>query len=545
MKNFIKKVKIFNFKCFKEWFEINLNDGMNIIVGNNEEGKTTILEAIHLALTGVYHGKYLKNELSQELFNKDIVKDYILKINNEEKIDLPKILIEIFFNDNTDVEEMRGNNNYFLENASGISYEISFNNDYKKEYELFINEKVHTLPIEYYKVSWKTFSYGEITAKSIPVKPSFIDSSINRYQDTSDIYTSKIIKNTLSEDDVVKISLINRQVRSQFNNNEEIKKINEKIRKLSNISDKEIKISTDFSSNKNWNNNLSVYLDDVHFNNIGKGEQCVIKTKLALSNKKIEHKDLILIEEPENHLSHTKLNELINDIDEQKEDKQLIISTHSSFIANKLGLENLILLNNKQTIRFENLKDTTYEFFKKIAGFDTLRLLLAKEAILVEGDSDELIVQKAFMEQNEGKLPIEKGIDVISVGTSFLRFLEIAKKLSKKVIVITDNDGDIDSLKKKYEDFIDDENISIYYDKKINEEEGLKNFNYNTLEPNMLKANSLDVLNEIFGTKYKTKNELLKYMKQNKTQCALQIFETTKDIKFPKYIMEAINEATK
>ena len=63
MKNFIKKVRIFNFKCFKECFEIDLNDGMNIIVGNNEEGKTTIIEAIYLTLTGVYHGKYLKNEL--------------------------------------------------------------------------------------------------------------------------------------------------------------------------------------------------------------------------------------------------------------------------------------------------------------------------------------------------------------------------------------------------------------------------------------------------------------------------------------------------
>lgn len=545
MKNFIKKVRILNFKCFKEWFEIDLNDGMNIIVGDNEEGKTTIIESIYLALTGVYHGKYLKNELSQELFNKDIVKDYILKINNEEKIDLPKILIEIFFNDNTDVEKMRGTNNSLLEDASGISYEISFNKDYRKEYEFFKNKVVQTLPIEYYKISWKDFSGDELTAKSIPIKPSFIDSSINRYQDTSDIYTSKIIKNILSEDDIIKISLINRQVRSQFNNEGEIKQINQKLKENSQISNKQIKISTDFSSNKNWSNNLSIYLDDVHFNNIGKGEQCVIKTKLALSNKKVEDKDLILIEEPENHLSHTKLNELINDIDEQKEDKQLIISTHSSFIANKLGLKNLILLNNKKTTTFSDLKKDTYEFFKKIAGFDTLRLLLAKKAILVEGDSDELIVQKAFMSQNDGKLPIEKGIDVISVGTSFLRFLEIAKKLSKKVIVITDNDGDIDSLKKKYEDFIDDENISIYYDKEINEEEGLKNFNYNTLEPNMLKANNLDVLNEIFETEYKTKNELLKYMKQNKTQCALQIFETTKDIKFPQYIMEAINEATK
>ena len=43
----IRKITIKNFKCFKETFEIDLVDGINIIVGNNEEGKSTILEAIH------------------------------------------------------------------------------------------------------------------------------------------------------------------------------------------------------------------------------------------------------------------------------------------------------------------------------------------------------------------------------------------------------------------------------------------------------------------------------------------------------------------
>lgn len=45
---YIKKVKIQNFKCYRE-FEIELNDGLNIVVGNNDAGKSTILEAINLA----------------------------------------------------------------------------------------------------------------------------------------------------------------------------------------------------------------------------------------------------------------------------------------------------------------------------------------------------------------------------------------------------------------------------------------------------------------------------------------------------------------
>jgi putative ATP-dependent endonuclease of the OLD family len=51
-------------------------------------------------------------------------------------------------------------------------------------------------------------------------------------------------------------------------------------------------------------------------------------------------------------------------------------------------------------------------------------------------------------------LPIEDGIDVISVGTSFLRFLEIAEKINKPVAVITDNDGDVAALSKKYADYL-------------------------------------------------------------------------------------------
>ncbi len=39
---------------------------MNILVGDNNEGKSTILEAIHLCLTGIFRGKYLRNNLTQE-----------------------------------------------------------------------------------------------------------------------------------------------------------------------------------------------------------------------------------------------------------------------------------------------------------------------------------------------------------------------------------------------------------------------------------------------------------------------------------------------
>lgn len=68
----------------------------------------------------------------------------------------------------------------------------------------------------------------------------------------------------------------------------------------------------------------------------------------------------------------------------------------------------------------------------------------------MEGDSDELVVQRAYMDAHGGRLPIQDGIDVISVGTAFLRFLELAKALKIPVAVVTDNDGDTAAVEKKY-----------------------------------------------------------------------------------------------
>lgn len=88
----IHKIKIKNFKCFNELFELELNKGLNILVGNNETGKSTILEAIHLSLTGLYGGRNIRNELSQYLFNKEVVEQYISSINEGKALPPPTAL---------------------------------------------------------------------------------------------------------------------------------------------------------------------------------------------------------------------------------------------------------------------------------------------------------------------------------------------------------------------------------------------------------------------------------------------------------------------
>ena len=545
----IDRIKIVNFKCFKGEFNLKLNDGLNILVGENESGKSTILEAIHLALTGLFKGRYLKNELTQYLFNNEVVYKYLDDLNQGKATNLPYILIEIFIS-GEDLPLFEGDGNSEKIKTCGISLKIAFDDKYKAEYEELTKNKnvVKTIPIEYYNILWTSFARENITARSIPVKSAMIDSSSNRYQNGSDIYISRIVRDNLEPKEIVEISQAHRTMRDSFMECEVIKKINTKIKSDAKISDKKIELSVELLSKNAWENSLITYLDDVPFHYIGKGEQCIVKTGLALAHKKSKEANLILLEEPENHLTHSKLNQLTNNIKEEHQDKQIIISTHSSFVANKMGLDNLILLNDSKTIRLNDLKLETKSFFEKITGYDTLRLILCKKAILVEGDSDELVLQKAYMLENSGKLPIEDGIDVISVGTSFLRFLEIADKIDKPVVVVTDNDGDVEAVREKYKNYLDDKaktHIIICFNGKADKREliiGIKPFNYNTLEPEMLKANNLEKLNAILGTSHSTEDKLHKYMKENKTECALKVFDTKEELKFPDYIMEAIKK---
>ena len=93
----IKKVNIWNYKCFEGKFSIEFNQGVNILVGDNETGKSTILESINLALTGILNGRYLRNELSQYLFNHKVVSRYIDEVKEGLNPVPPEIVIEIFF----------------------------------------------------------------------------------------------------------------------------------------------------------------------------------------------------------------------------------------------------------------------------------------------------------------------------------------------------------------------------------------------------------------------------------------------------------------
>ena len=545
---YISRVVIKNFKKFRD-FTFEPNEKINIIVGDNNEGKSTILEAIHLALTGYYEGNCISNNITQDIFNNGAVNEYLNEIKSNKTIAPPKVTIELYLNDYPDY---KGMNNSLHYDGAAIIFEIEFDSNYQSEYNKFLedSEEIESIPIEFYKTRRYNSkdSDSEIMARSLPLKSVLIDST--KEKNTSYDFVNNLIRENLEEKQINDISMAFRKSRENFIKNKTVIEINKSLGEKKHFMNHSISIDMNMPNKTDWKSTIITKVNNFPYQNAGNGEKSSVKIELALNkSEKIDNK-VILIEEPENHLSSGNLNRLLKDIAEKENENQIFVTTHSSFVANKLNLSNLILINDSSKTNFSDISEETKSFFEKRPGYDTLRFILCRKAVLVEGDADELIFQKAYQDKNN-KLPIEDDVDIISVGTSFLRFLEFDEKLKKEIYVLTDNDGDVDALEKKYEKYMNktDYNfIHISYDKETHKDYGqLKkkngdSFNYDTLEPCIVRANSTEIVNNILQTSFSDEDELIKYMVNNKTECALKIFESNEKIIFPEYIQKVVDE---
>ena len=529
----IEKVIIKNYRVYRD-FELSFNAGMNIIVGDNEAGKSTLLEAVNLALTFRLGGKPLAYELSPYLFNVEATAEYVAGLIEKSNPTPPEIVIDVYLDKSVGTGILQGSNNSTGEDAYGIRVRASLSAEFAEEYKNFIAEPsaIKLVPIEYYQVEWLGFSGSAITARSLPLSASFIDASSIKLQNGTDFYLQNIIKNYLEKKERVELSRTYRSTRETFAKHPSVAAVNSRLTgEKGDITEKDLSLGIDISQRYTWESSLVAHLDEMPVQFVGDGEQNSLKIRLAL-NRKVDKSHVILIEEPENHLSFSSLNMLISKIEEKCKNKQVLISTHSSYVLNKLGLDNLILLNERQSTKIGALPNDTEGYFKKLSGYDTLRMVLAKRVILVEGPSDELIVQRAYKNKH-GKLPIFDGIDVIDVGgLSAKRFLDIAKLLNKRSAVVTDNDGKaVSDVEAGFAEYKSNGLITLHVGK-----DGMGA----TLEPQIVKANSVVAVNAVLGQSFADEASLLAYMKVNKTTCALKIFESNTALAMPEYILDAI-----
>ena len=272
--------------------------------------------------------------------------------------------------------------------------------------------------------------------------------------------------------------------------------------------------------------------EDMPIDSKGRGRQCFIKTEFALRNR--EHSlDVLLLEEPENHLSHVHMHSLIERIRGSLK-KQIFIATHSSFIATRLNLQKVLVLSNENPPRSFSLKQLTTDtakFFMKAPDNNLLELALCKKVILVEGDAEFILMDALYRNSANGASTEADCVHVLSVdGTSFKRYLELAKLIGCKVAAIRDNDSDYQTnCVTNYVDHITP-SIKVFAD---------NNNARHTFEVCMYEDNKV-ACDELFtaGRKLLTVQD---YMLKNKTDAAFSLLEKKgAALVAPKYIQDAV-----
>lgn len=534
----ISKVRIRNFKGLRN-YEARFSPKYNVIVGANGAGKSTLLEAIGLAIGGANHGQWPSDALSPYWFHTETTKEFFDVYSAGQRPEVPKIVIEIILDNsskNPDLARLQGKMNSKNANETGLAFEVVLNDEYTKEFWDYMaawkenEEGAQLLPTEYFETYWHSFgSPDRLTRKPRGLNFALIGPQANTLNRGVDRYTRQLLADHIPDEVAANLSVT---LRSSFTSSTQsaLESVNEKIKNDPAKPLRQLGIQIDPAVSGQWQSGITPAINNLPFSHAGFGEQSIAKVEVSLL-KSATKADLILIEEPENHLSHTKLRQLLDRIKALGADQQIIVTTHSSFVLNRLGLDGLMLMDGGAGARLSDLKSRDIKFFQKLPNFDTLRLILADHVVLVEGISDLLIVEKAI-ERNYGMGASALGIDIISVeGVKHERWFRLAALLDKQVIGIRDNDGRDDGhWEKKYSASLGDSLLFV----------GKKDYG-KTLEPQLYHANKESISALKKQLDIPEDQDFVEWSTAQKADAALQLVDLPDaDWKIPDYINEAV-----
>ncbi len=422
--NYIKSLHIEGFKKFIS-LDVQFNEHMNILVGENEAGKSTILDAIKTVLNQQYRNA--DKSVLRDLFNIQMVADFQKDPNVKA---LPRIIIEI----ELVLDPRQKNADYFYgesygaKKKQGEKFGIRFECKYDEELGSGMEESIleGKIPYEYYSLTWLTFANRPYQMIKRPLQFLSIDTASGAVAPSFNYYNRTLFTSKYDEPTRAKAKSEFRAKLEEAFDATGLPPISEN-RKFG-VDSKKVILETV----------LSVYEDSIALENRGSGMESLIKTQIALD--KSNCLDIILMEEPENHLCFSTLQKMLQEISNKQQESQIIVATLNNMIASRLNLNNVLWITEDCVKSLSEVDEDVARFFVKADDNAFLQLLLSKKVFLVEG-ATEFLLLPLFYKQITGNNIEDDGISVISCGgISYQKYLAIANETGKKIAVITDND---------------------------------------------------------------------------------------------------------
>lgn len=523
MSIWINKMVLHNFRKFTD-YEINFNEEKNIIVGDNEAGKSSLLSAIDLVVSG--SDSKVRAVGIDNLFNYGATKEFLDLPKAERTLaNLPEATVDLYLGNVTDaprVVDLLGKFKDGMKPSYGLRMMIVPDRELESELKDYLGMAGDVFPYDFYKVEFQTFGNVHYSSYRRFVRHLVIDNSSDRF----DFATAGFVKDAyqLHVSDIKDRAKLESSYRTHKSAYEgaSLKEINDTLELAEGY-----RFGIKSGIRSNLETDLTIFRDKISIDSLGLGERVFIKTKFSLNNKKSKRDpDVVLIEEPENHLSHSKMHRLIDLIKSSKE-AQIFISTHSNMISSRLDLRNCIFVRKdvSRPISLKALQPTTATFFEKAPSVSILDFVLAERVLLVEGAAEYILLRKLYYQMFK-KFPEDEGVYIASIGgLSFKRYMEIAKLLGIRTGVVRDNDRDAQkNCVDNYASYVND-SIKVFFDSDASKY---------TFEKCIYDLNPT-VCDSIFSNHH----DPMAYMLSSKAEAAFRLSEVDDTLMIPQYLNEA------
>lgn len=441
---YLSEVKLYNWRKYKTkengspGLVVHFKKGLNILIGENDSGKTAIIDAIRMTLG--------TNSRTSDWINDE---DFSLGTDN--------LQIECIFKGLTEKEEA-----YFFEwlslkgeNLDQVSLRVVLRaNKYKDANKIEkINKEIlagpegyetgiNSIAQEYLRVTY----LKPLRDAESELKPGYrsrvakVIEGLKEFQDESK-------KNNIIENFHNAFQTFNDEL-----NDPVLNKINNHLENFLSMSD----TRTAQVQNKSFTFQEILRRLEVDFDEgksgLGSTNLLFMALELVALREQEIGVQLTLIEEIEAHLHPQAQLRVIKAFETYLEENpsihaQYILTTHSPVLASSVNLENLILNfeNNVFSMRkeFTKLRADDYHFLNRFLDATKANLFFAKGVILVEGFAENILVPAVA--EAIGRPLHQYGISIVNVqGTRFNRYIPIFLRKSEKmnfpVSVITDMD---------------------------------------------------------------------------------------------------------